>query len=63
MQITTYETIAFLLTILVGLLAVYTIGGLLNWYDAGSVFSIATMGVFILRKIDANKTDAAGGSD
>lgn len=58
MDFTTQELFAFFITILVGLLSYFIVGGLLNWWDAGSVFSIATMGVFILKKLDHNETDS-----
>ena len=42
------ELTAFIVTVVVGFLADSFLGNLLNWPDAGAIFAIATMGVFLL---------------
>ncbi len=50
-----YKIFAFFTTIIVGFFAAGIFGNLLNWPDAGAVFSIATMGAFILYSIENKK--------
>ena len=47
-----YYVFAFIVTIIVGF-----VGGLLNIPDAGAVFAIAAMGVFLLQSVN-KKNDA-----
>ena len=42
---------AFICTVLAGFFAASTLGTVLNWPDAGAVFSVAVMGCFILRAV------------
>lgn len=42
---------AFACTVLVGFFAAGWLGSHLNWPDCGAVFSVATMGCFILRAL------------
>ena len=43
---------AFIVTILVGFVAASIFSAWLNWPGAGSVFAVATMGLFILNELD-----------
>ena len=43
--------LAFIVTVVVGYLGDAIFGALMNWPDAGAIFAIATMGIFILHKL------------
>ena len=46
--------LAFIVTILVAIIAESYLGGSMNWQGAGAVFAIATMGLFIMWFIRIN---------
>lgn len=46
-----YYVFAFIVTIIVGLFGDVFVGDLLNIPDAGAVFAIATIGVFLLQAV------------
>ena len=45
------EILAFIVTVVVGFIGASIFGNWMNWPDAGAVFAVATMGIFILRAI------------
>lgn len=47
-----YYVFAFIVTIIVGLFGDVFVGDLLNIPDAGAVFAIATIGVFLLQAVN-----------
>ena len=47
-----YYVFAFIVTIIAGLFGDMFVGGLLNIPDAGAVFAIAAMGVFLLQAVN-----------
>lgn len=53
-----YYVFAFIATVIAGLFGDVFVGGLLNIPDAGAVFAIAAMGVFLLQAVNKkNGTD------
>ena len=47
-----YYVFAFIVTIISGFFGDLFVGGLLNIPDAGTVFAIATIGVFLLQAVN-----------
>lgn len=47
-----YYVFTFIVTIIAGLFGDVFVGGLLNIPDAGAVFAIATIGVFLLQAVN-----------